>query len=270
MRIITPLTVERADVLGTGTILTATNVAEESTYAAWSAGTYTLGTRKYYGHLAYEVIVASTTDRPDTGAALATPSWAEVQPTNRWAMFDTSISTQTVNSGTIEVELTPAEVVNALAAFGLTGETLEVVVEDPTEGVVYDELVDLQDSSSVTDWYTYFFEDIQYRQDVTLLDLPSYPDAVITVTIDNGVANAKCGALVVGRQRELGVALFGTSVRIKSYSVKTTDDFGNVSITPRAYAKLADYDAMVETDEDQHRPAAARRYPRHRDRVRRR
>ena len=248
MRLVTPITVNSADVLGVGTILTATNVAEESTYTLWTASTRTLGERRYYGHLVYEVIVASTTDRPDTGAALATPSWAEVQPTNRWAMFDSAISTQTVNSASIVVGLTPAAIINGVAAFGLVGVTFRVVMVDPTAGTVYDQTIDLLDTSSVIDWYTYFFEDIQYREDVTLLDLPSYPSAVTTVTIANGTSDAKCGALVGGRQRDLGVAVFGTSVRIKSYSVKTTDDFGNVSITPRAYAKLADYDVTVRTD----------------------
>lgn len=248
MRIITPITVVSAPVLGTGTILTATNVAEESTYTLWTASTRTLGERRYYGHFVYEVIVASTTAQPDTGAAATPPSWAVVRPTNRWAMFDSAISTQTVNSASIVVGLTPATTVNGIAAFGLVGVTLQVVMVDPTAGTVYDQTINLQDDSLITDWYTYFFEDIQYREDVTLLDLPSYPSAVITVTIANGVADAKCGALVVGRQRDLGTAVFGTSVRIKSYSVKTTDDFGNVEITPRAYAKLADYDVMVRTD----------------------
>jgi hypothetical protein len=239
MRIITPLTVDE-------TILTSTNVAEMD-YAVWSGvTTYALGDRRIKAHKIWESLQASNTNHDpvtDDGTW-----WIQVSATNRYKMYDAVISTQTENSGSIEVEMTPGEVVNGIALLGLVGQTVEIIVTDPVDGIVYDEVIDLQDSSPVTDWYTYFFEDIQYREDVVRLDLPSYPDAVIDVTIDNLADTAKCGEMVIGRQRDLGMANFNTSVGIKTYSTKTTDDFGNVTIVKRAFAKRADFDVTLDTD----------------------
>jgi hypothetical protein len=249
MKIITPVTIA-VGTPGLDTVLDATNVAEESVVALWTAGTYSIGTRKYYDHIVYEVVVASTADRPDTGAALTTPSWVEVRKTNRWLMFDGSPSALTENSGTIEVEISPAERVDAVAVLKITGETLQIVMDDPTDGEVYNQTIDLQDTSNVTSWYEYCWEDFQYIEDVARIDLPgAYPEATLTITIDNGAGTAKCGELIIGRQRSIGDALFGTSVGIKNYSTIDEDAFGGFSITPRGKAKRGRFPVAIDTQQ---------------------
>ncbi|CAB5187469.1 hypothetical protein UFOVP166_53 [uncultured Caudovirales phage] len=228
----------------TGTGLAFSNVPETD-YAQWSAGTYTLGTRRLYLRQVYEVIVASTTDNPATGAALTVPSWLLVGSENRYKMFDQTISTQTSQATSIEAAVTPGGIVNAVAFFGLSGNKVTVTVDDLTEGVVYDTTKSLQDYTSITDWYAYFFDDIVQRTDIVFLDLPSYGSATLGFTIE-GVA-AECGEVVFGRQKILGVSNYGTSISIQDYSIKSRDAFGNTIITQRAFSKRADYDVTVET-----------------------
>ena len=239
MRIVNPQQI-------TPSILTSSNVPETD-YPAWTAGTYTLGTRRIWLNKIWEVIVASTTDQPDVGAALATPSWQLISATNRYKMFDSVISTQTSQAGTIVVTVLPGQVTNAVALFGLSGNTINVTMTDPTEGTVYNETKSLQDNTLITDWYAYFFESIYQKEDAVFADLPSYTNGSITVTINAGTGTAKCGEMVMGRQQTLGVSNFGTTVSIQDYSVKTTDEFGNIVIQQRAYSKRADYDVTVET-----------------------
>lgn len=240
MRIVTPQPI-------TSTTLTASNVTITET--AWTAGTYTTGTQRYVGTTLYEVIATpSTADSPTVGIAATPPTWKTIGAINRFKMFDNVISTQTTRSGTIVVTVDPGQIINAAAFFGLSGNTINVVLTDPVEGVVYNETKTLQDNTLITDWYAYFFENIYPLTDAVFTDLPSYLNATITVTIDAGAATAKCGEMVIGRQSSLGVANFGTSVSIQDYSIKTTDDFGNVIIQERAYSKRADYDVTVETN----------------------
>jgi hypothetical protein len=240
MRIITPQPV-------TSSTLTSSNVAITETL--WTAGTYTTGTQRYEGTTLYEVVASpSTTDQPSVGAAKAVPTWTVIGAIGRYKMFDNVISTQSTRTGTIVVTIDPGQIINAVAFFGLAGNTINVVMTDPVEGVVYNQTKTLQDNTLIADWYAYFFEGIYPLTDAVFTDLPSYYNATITATIDAGAATAACGEMVIGRQSLLGVANFGTSVSIQDYSIKTTDDFGNVIIQQRAYSKRADYDVTVETN----------------------
>ena len=230
----------------TAAMLTASNVPETDA-PLWTAGTYTLGTQRIYDHNVYEVIVASTTNRPDIGAAAATPTWLDLGATNRFKMFDQIISTQTVYAAEIDIDITPGAIINGAAFFGLSGNSITLTMTDPTDGVVYTETRSLQDNTIIIDWYSYFFEDISFLSDMVFLGLPAYGSATLNAVIDGGAGDAKVGEVIIGKQRTLGVSNFGTSVSIIDYSVKATDDFGNTIITQRAYSKRADYDVTVET-----------------------
>lgn len=239
MKIVTPIQV-------TSSNLTSSNVPITET--AWTAGTYTTGTQRYVGTTLYEVIASpSTADSPAAGIAATPPTWREVGAINRFRMFDNIISTQTTQAGTIVVTLSMGQLVNAVAFFGLSGNNINVRMNDPTEGLVYNQTQKLQDNTLIVDWYAYFFEGIYSKSDAVFDDLPSYVSATVTVTIDAGTGTAACGEMVVGRQSTLGLTNFGTSVSIQDYSVKTTDDFGNIVIRERAFSKRADYDVTLET-----------------------
>lgn len=246
MKIVTPIEVAVADTLGTGTILTAINIAEDE-YSDWSAGSYDADDMVIFDHGVYKAL-STTSDQPDTGAAATTPTWVRVSATNRWKMFDSIIGAQASKATSITFSLEPGELTNALGFFNLVGETLQVTVDDSGgDGVVYDEMIDLQDTSNIIDWYSYFFEEVQYLQDLVLLDLPAYPDATISVVISKPGGTAECGEAVIGRWYSVGDASFGATVGIQSYSVATEDDFGARSITPRGYKNRGGFPISLAT-----------------------
>lgn len=239
MKIVTPIAV-------TSSMLTASNVPITET--AWTAGTYTTGTQRYVGTTLYEVIASpNTADNPTIGVNATPPTWKSLGAINRFKMFDDIINTQTTRSGTIEVTVDPGQLVNAVSFFGLVGNTITLTLDDPVEGEVFTETKSLQDNSLIVDWYAYFFEGIYFSSDAVFLGLPSYTNAVMTAIIDAGPINASCGEMVIGKQSTLGISNYGTSVSIQDYSIKSTDEFGNIIIQPRAFSKRGDYDVTVET-----------------------
>jgi hypothetical protein len=236
-----------ADPIGDPTVLIATNVPEDDA-APWAAGSYSSGNTVLFDHQVYEAL-ATTSAQPDIGAAADPPSWLLLGAANRWKMFDGIISNQTEQLGIISVSIRPGTPVNALALFGVNGSELSVRVTDPVAGIVYDETRPLQDNSAITNLYAYFFEDIVPIRDVVVLDLPSYRNATIDITIVAGADVARCGELVLGRQREIGRAAFGLSHGIDSYSkVQRNEDFGDITIVKRAYSKRCDYDVILQTN----------------------
>jgi hypothetical protein len=229
----------------TSAMVTASNVTITDTL--WTAGTYTLNTQRYLGTRLYKVIVASTTDNPTVGVTLTPPSWQDIGAINRFKMFDQVVNTQTTRTGLIDVSILPGTIINALAMFDLNGVTTTITMTDPVEGVVFTETKSLQDNTIIIDWYSYFFESITTVSDVVFLGLPAYGGATIRIQVNAGAATAAIGEVVIGRQRNLGVTNFGTSVSILDYSRKETDEFGNTVVETRPFSKRADFDVTVET-----------------------
>ncbi len=232
----------------TASTLTASNVAETD-YPAWTAGTYTVGNRVIYDHKIYEVVATSTTDRPDLGAAAVPATWLFVSPTNRYKMFDIALGSGTVNSGSINVTVTPTTVCNSVVLFNVDGATAQLIVRTSGGTIVYDQTVSLADYSDLNSYFNYYFLPIAETgaSELAFIDIPNYSGASFQLIIDAGGGTATCGEMIIGQKSALAVTNFGTSVGIKDYSVKTIDDFGNVTITTRPYSKRADYDVTVET-----------------------
>jgi len=238
MRIIKPVEITPA-------ILTSSNVPETD-YAAWSAATaYAVGDKVLYNHRNYEALVASTGANPETDTS-DPPKWLDLGADNRWRMFDDKVGSLTEQAGSIAVELQPGAVINSVALFNLLGRSATVTLTDPSEGIVYQRTVSLVDAG-VSDWYEWFFAPIGRQTDFVLLDLPAYGTATLSVTIDNASDTAAVGHLVMGRQAELGVAVYGSGVGITDYSRKETDAFGNSVVVERSFSKRAEFDVVVET-----------------------
>ncbi|WAE51162.1 carbohydrate-binding protein [Stutzerimonas frequens] len=238
MRIIKPVEITPA-------ILKSSNVPETD-YAAWSAATaYAVGAKVTYNHRNYEALVAHTGANPETDTS-DPPKWLDLGATNRWRMFDDMVGSLTEQTGSIVVELQPGAVINSVALFNLLGRSATVTLTDPVDGIVYQRTVSLVDAG-VSDWYEWYFAPIGRQTDFVLLDLPAYGTATLSVSIDNASDTAACGHLVMGRQADIGVALYGSGVGITDYSRKEADAFGNSMVVERSFSKRAEFDVMVET-----------------------
>jgi hypothetical protein len=240
MKLIRPMTVNDA-------ALTSSNVAETD-HSAWNSGTtYALAARVRVVaadyHKVFESVQASNTNHnpvTDDGTW-----WIEVSPTNRWKMFDQSVQGQTSNSDSIAVVLQATGRIDAVALLNIDAATARVKITDAVEGVVYDVTIPLVSTSGVVDFYSWLFEPVERMSDLVLTDLPPYsaPDVEITLTATG--ETVLCGACILGQQRDLGGTQWSPRVGIRDYSVKQTNDFGDITVLERAFARRASFTVNV-------------------------
>jgi len=233
-------------VVTTDTILTSSNIPEDE-YPAWVSGTsYTALDKVIYQHKIYQRIVTGIgTTPPD----LDQVNWLDDGYTNRYRMFDNTLSSVSSRTGGIEFTLTPNQIVNGIALLNVNASTVRVVMNDSIEGVVYDRTKELRSSSNVIDYYSYFFAPLINLGDLDtaiFLDLPNKPTATITVYVSAGSGLVEVGEVVYGMQYVVGRTNYGTAIGIKSYSRKEVDEFGKVTVIKRKNSKYADYDVDID------------------------
>jgi len=233
----------------TDAILTATDVPE-SEYSAWASGTtYALDARVYLAstHKVYQSLQAANTAKDPATEGLW---WVEVEPTNRWKLFDLSTTSQTQITGNSYYELTPGRAVNAVALLNFSGlVSVRVRLTDPSFGVVYDHTTAIRKSISSPSWYAWFFEPRTELTQIILSDLPSYPNAVLR--IDFECPSAAIGVCIFGSQSDIGMggAEYGLRLGIQDYSRKERNDWGDTVLVQRAYAKRCSFNLPIENSE---------------------
>lgn len=240
MKLIEPLAITDATLL-------SSNVAETD-WPAWSAGTaYVLGDKviRTSTHRIYQRTVAGTTA---TAPELDLTNWLDIAPTNRWAMFDSVVGTLTTQATSISVTVRPVGVVNSLALLDISGDTLQVVMTDPIDGIVYDVTYSLSYTSGIIDWYSYFYTPIERKSGIIITDLPGYLSADIAITISNPGGSVSVGTCVAGSLQNLGHTKYGASVGIQDYSRKERDAFGNYTVVERPFNKKARFSCTVDAD----------------------
>lgn len=224
--------------------LTATNVAE--IIFDWTLGTYNIGDQRVYGESVYEAL-GTTSDRPDIGAAKSTPTWIRLGYSNIWRMFRDGADSRSTAPGEINVTIQTVAPATAIALLGLSGSHAYIMLTDDVEGIVYQADASLADIG-VLDWWEYWFTDYDTVSSVYFPDIPAYGGAELNVLIEAATetANAECGRVVFGPEREIGVTVEGVQSRFEDFSTKTRDEFGNLTLVPRRTIRVVDYDFKVE------------------------
>ena len=231
-----------------------TNVPEND-YAAWASGmTYNVGDRVILTstHRVYESLLSGNVGNDPT--VISSPIyWIEVGPTNRWAVFDTSISTQTTQANNITYRLIPGQAINTVACLNISnGSQITVTMYSPatgSPGQVYQKVVDLSGLPLTSDWWAWFYGQKSVPSQSILLDLPSYTDCELEIEILGGSSLA-VGKILFGQQQNFGLGIkYGARVSIQDYSRKETNEFGDTILVQRAFAKRANFDLFLNKAE---------------------
>lgn len=234
--------------------LLTSSTAPETDYAAWSgATTYAIGDRviNTTTHRKYESLKATNLNHDPSdilNRTGVTPWWLDIGPTNRWAMFDSEVSTQTSIASPLTVVLHPGAI-NAFYLAGLDGDTLTVSIKDsPSGSVIYSYTGNLE-ASTPGDYYEYFFDRFMPQTDFLASGIDAYTDMQITITITKVTGNVKCGVLAVGDLKPLGLTQYGAKAKPKTYSYIKIDEFGNNTIIKRKTAKDMSASSYVKLEE---------------------
>ncbi|WP_294353311.1 hypothetical protein [uncultured Sphingomonas sp.] len=212
LRLLTPAEV-------TDAALTASSVPENDA-PEWAAGTtYPAGAQVMLGsaHRLYESLIPLNVGKSPAADASA---WLDVGPTNRWAMFDDALGTVTRGDQRIAVTVSVGPV-EAIALIDIKADAVRV----QTAG--YDRTAQVRSGT------------------VTFLDLPG-GSAAVTITASAG-ATVEIGTLLIGRLAALGITEASPTASITDFSRKQIDDFGEVTIVKRAFAKNMTARALLDS-----------------------
>ncbi|MFD1952105.1 hypothetical protein ACFSGX_15130 [Sphingomonas arantia] len=202
----------------TDAVLAVSSVPETDA-PAWDAATpYPIGARVIRGstHRIYESLASG-----NLGNDPAAPAgrWLDLGPTNRWAMFDQALGTVTTAAGAIVVTL-DAGTAGAVALLDVKAATVRV------QALGYDRTVQAGAGT------------------LTFLDLPAGP-VNVRIAGDGAVS---VGTLLIGRCVGLGITEASPTAGITDFSRKVVDDFGEVTVVERAWAKRMTAKALIRTD----------------------
>lgn len=245
MQIAIPVQVVDATIVSTN--LPETDHAEFDVAITYATGDNVIST---ITHRIYESLVDSNLGNDPT-LTTSSAQWLDTGATNRWKPFDQYITDQAINTLGDTIEYTFGNLtapVNAVVCFGLSGESVSLVVTDPTDGVVYSEIVSLVDTSLIVDAYTYCFEPSRVRSEAVFASIPPYLTASFDLVVSDSVNDPQVGQIVLGQNYDIGLTRYGSTVGIEDYSLKDRDDFGNAIIVERPFAKLVDYDVAIPTE----------------------
>jgi hypothetical protein len=237
----------------------SSNVPENDELEWVSTTAYVVGDRCMVldTHKIYECQVDNTDKYPpdylDDGDSSADPvvpsTWKEVSATNRWKMFDGKTQSATTQTNDIIVSFTPGELFNGLALLDISAESVTIKVTDPEDGEVYNQTVDMLDYTDITDYYPWFFYPMVKKSVVVKLDLPAYSSASVEITLADPGETVRLGELIVGTQKDIGKAVFGTSVGLADYSQKSVDsDTGEITLEEGVYNNTVDFRVEIDTN----------------------
>ena len=227
MKVIRPIEITPAKILSS---------SATETYSAWSsATTYADGNKVLYNNRIYESLIDTNLNKqPDTNPT----AWLDIAPSNKTAMFDQVVNTQTTATTSLTVTFQPGMIFDSTAFLNIQGNSINVQVKNsPTGSVVYNQTINLDDTE-IFDWYGYFFEPFDVRTEVVFQNIPPYTDGVVIVTITGATgATVAIGNSTVGGLVSIGGTQYGLNYGIRDYSVKETDIFGNIKVVQRAFSK---------------------------------
>jgi hypothetical protein len=251
--------IEKIDVIDA--YLTASNVAEADA-TEWSAAgaPYAVDTIRMVtttasgASIATHKIYKSTANSNSADPTLRTTYvdgdqdvfwWDEVSSTNRWKMFDDVPQDQTTNADSITGTLDTGKVITAIAFINTNADEITVTVTDPVDGVVYDHTESMNDYSNIFDYWDYFFAPLLRKTEVVFYDLPPYSTAEIDYDIDFTGSTAKCGGMIIGDYKDLGISEYGFNFSIKDYSQPVEDSLGRVTVSRQGFSRMVDVPFVI-------------------------
>ena len=206
----------------------------------WTSGpTFAIGDLVYLGNDIYQSLQNSNTNR---NPATEPTWWSRIAPTNRWAMFDRTLTNKTVGASPFSVTINIGQA-DALAVLGVIGADITLTIRDGLGGpVVYTQSIALT-GDSIGDWWEYFYFDPLLTKTIAVFkDLPRYASAHATIEITETVTEEfgttiQVGEVVFGLAYDVGCAEFDASASIIDYSYVDRDFDGTATLVRRPFSK---------------------------------
>ncbi len=220
MRFLSPIAV-------TDTVLISSSVPEDE-FPLWSSTlTYPVDAVviNLATHEIYQSLVSGNLNRPPATSPL---HWVLVNPTNRYAMFDTSRATPTIADGSITVTL-GGGTAGSISLLDVVADSVRITVNGGG-ALLYDLTAQLTGIASLY-----------------LTDLPTGTGNEITITATS-TGQVSIGSVQAGFMFRIGDTQEGLSISTTDYSVKKVDEFGNATLKKRNFARTMRASVKVAED----------------------
>ena len=207
----------------------------ENDAPAWDADTaYEIGDSVIHEHRVYKAVADSTGKQPDQHSEGTDAAWRLMGPTNRYAMLDQYVSTQTVAAEDVMTFTVTFNRCTAFALLNFKATSIRAEVRDGDGLVMYDRTVNtLKD---VDGYWNYYFLPLERIVDQAVTNIPMSPVATLYVSLTQEGGPA-LGQVIAGQSWPIGTTQYNTRLGIRDYSRKDTDEFGNTRLVKRANAK---------------------------------
>ena len=146
----------------TTTKLIASNVPI-SDFPLWVSGTnYSIGQRVYFQPMGapyprdYEAIMTVGGAHHSIPPNENPTHWLDIGASKRFKMFDGSVSDGTINAGSINVTLDMGAIITGLSLFNVDAASVQVIVTDPIDGIIYDNFLVLDNYDAIISWVAYY------------------------------------------------------------------------------------------------------------------
>lgn len=241
--VLVPLDVVGADALRE--VTAGGTVMREDPTPVWSpTATYSAGERVHVTrwHRVYECAMPDNIGKDPSlpmnrfNAAGATTWWIEVGPTNKYAMFDGMVTSQTVAPSPLVITMTPGAF-NGFALFGVDADSFSVEIRDMPGGtVVYSETGAALEGTAPSDHYEYFFERFKPLRQFIRAGLEPYASGEVTLALHKPSGEVRLGMLAIGDLRPIGIPQRDAVVEPQDFSYFKQDAFGNATVQRRTNA----------------------------------
>jgi len=202
MNILQPIEITSA-MIGAGCTLS------EDPTSAWVSGTtYAVGDERHVV-AKHRVYKNATAGASSISPELDPTRWVDMRPTNKFAPFDTYVSTKATSTSVDITYPITAKFVNSIALYGLVGSSYVITVKDAVGGsVIWSRSGVLKKHGK--GWFNYFFGTRSQVTQLVFFDVPMRPAAEITITISASGSNTRSiGVIALGKRRNLAGAFEG-------------------------------------------------------------
>jgi hypothetical protein len=196
-----------------------------------------IGDERVYNHRVYKVIaIPADGVQPDIGVTNSPPEWELIGSTNEYAMFDGIMNSQTEQSETIQVVITPGVPFGAVALKDVDATDINITVVDAADGEIVNVDIDMVSDIGINDHYEWWYSPQVYDREAAVFDIIPYDTTTVTITINNLGGTAKCGICVLGEQIDLGQFVDDSGALGRSRnSVVDPDAWGGITPVKRAF-----------------------------------
>jgi len=219
---------------------TSPNIAQE--YATWLVGsTYAIGDIVMYGNYFWK---NSFTSNIGNIPSEESPYWVKWGVSNYYSLIDTQSTTQTVVSTNLICTF-DIGYIDTLAIGYYTAQS--IIIENLSGATVLATQTIYQSfNEEVFDYYDYIYAPYSTSTDkAKYFDIPRIGTQLRVSFIKGTFTEVRCGFMVGGAAVDMGRTVDNVKIGWHSYSERTTDKFGIMSITKRAAQDLVDFETII-------------------------